>query len=230
MEYADIRYLEHKGDNILVYDSINPDLLYELRGERVRHYSIYVEDSFSAATVQQIAYDMRMQRHISIITYGSIENAFTVAAGKVIDGNNEDNVLIVTDGDKYAFEAEKIDRLNTKLTGTEEEHDEKIQKALSMIKQFNLPENIEPEKYVWSMLKDLQVDDECVTCARGIANVRNSHDWIGLIVDDIGRGEVTYSHIMELVSKHTKWENYVYDVKEWICEKKKEVEALAWEE
>ena len=46
-----------------------------------REYSIYVEDRFAAAIVQQIAISLGMKRYISIITYGSIENAFVVAAG-----------------------------------------------------------------------------------------------------------------------------------------------------
>ena len=89
---------------MLVYDSIKPDLLYKMSGEMKREYSIYVEDRFAAAIVQQIAISLGMKRYISIITYGSIENAFVVAAGKVLSEENTENVLIVTDGDRFVVE------------------------------------------------------------------------------------------------------------------------------
>lgn len=52
-QYADIRYIEQQKDKMLVYNSINPDLLYKMSGEIKRKYSIYVEDGFAAAIVQK---------------------------------------------------------------------------------------------------------------------------------------------------------------------------------
>ena len=69
---------------MLVYDSIKPDLLYKLSGKMEREYSVYVEDDLAESIVRIVALELGMQRHISIIKYGSIENAFTVAAGKVL--------------------------------------------------------------------------------------------------------------------------------------------------
>lgn len=97
-QYADIRYIEQQKDKMLVYNSINPDLLYKMSGEIKRKYSIYVEDGFAAAIVQKIARELNMLRHISTIIYGSAENAFTVAAGKVLSGEDTESILIVIDG------------------------------------------------------------------------------------------------------------------------------------
>ena len=69
-----------------------------------------------------------MQRYISIITYGSIENAFVVAAGKVLAREDTENVLIVMDGDKFVTTEERVKRLKTILTGTEVAHDKKLTK------------------------------------------------------------------------------------------------------
>ena len=52
-QYADIRYIEQQKDKMLVYNSINPDLLYKMSGEIKRKYSIYVEDGFAAAIVRK---------------------------------------------------------------------------------------------------------------------------------------------------------------------------------
>lgn len=225
-EYADIRYIEHQKNKVLVYDSIKPDLLYKMSGEMKRKYSIYVEDCFAASIVRQIAIDLSMQRHISIITYGSIENAFAVAAGKVLSGEDTENVLIVTDGDRFVTTEEKIKRLKGVLTGTEEGHDEKIQQALTMIVQFNLPSNTAPEEYIHSLLISMDDSRECVACAKNITSVSDPHEWIGNIVKQMGIGEQIYNTIMDVVSEHELWEQYVSSVHEWIKKKREEVELI----
>lgn len=225
-QYADIRYIEQQNDKMLVYDSIKPDLLFKMSGEMKKKYSIYVEDNFAAAAVRQIAIDLRMQHHISIVTYGSIENAFAVAAGKVLSGENTDNLLIVTDGDRFVTTEEKEKRLKTVLTGTEAGHDEKIQEALRMIVQLNLPENTAPEKFIHSLLVSMDDSRECVTCAKNITSVSDTHEWIGNIVKQMGIGEQIYSTIMDIVAEHELWEQYVSSVYEWIKNKREEVELI----
>lgn len=222
-QYVDIRYIEQQNGKMLVYDSINPDLLYKMSGKINRKYSIYVEDNFAAAIVRQIAIDLSMQRYISIITFGSIENAFVVAAGKVLSGENTDNVLIVTDGDKFVTVDEKRGRLKSVLTGTEEDHDEKVEQALAMIVQFNLPENTAPEKFIHSLLISMDDSQECVICAKNITSVNNSHEWIGSIVEQMGIGEQIYGTIMNTVSEHKSWGEYISSVHEWIKRKREEI-------
>lgn len=135
-QYADIRYIEQQKDKMLVYNSINPDLLYKMSGEIKRKYSIYVEDGFAAAIVQKIARELNMLRHISTIIYGSAENAFTVAAGKVLSGEDTESILIVIDGDKFTTQEEKRNQLKKVLTGTESGHDEKLNRLC--LRLFNL--------------------------------------------------------------------------------------------
>jgi len=229
-QYADIRYIEQQNDRMLVYDSIKPDLLYKMSGKMKREYSIYVEDNFAEAIVQQIAINLGMQRHISIITYGSIENAFVVAAGKVLSEENTENVLVVTDGDRFVTAEEKEKRLKNVLTGTEEGHDEKIKKALKMIVQFNLPENTAPEKYIHSLLISMDDSHECVACAKNITSVNDNHEWIERIVEQIGIGEQIYSTIMDIVSEHESWELYVSSVYEWIKRKRDEIKLVCIDE
>ena len=229
-QYADIRYIEQQKDRMLVYDSIKPDLLYKMSGKMKREYSIYVEDNFAKAIVQQIAINLGMQRHISIITYGSIENAFVVAAGKVLSEENTENVLVVTDGDRFVTAEEKEKRLKNVLTGTEEGHDEKIKKALKMIVQFNLPENTAPEKYIHSLLISMDDSHECVACAKNVTSVNDNHEWIERIVEQIGIGEQIYSTIMDIVSEHESWELYVSSVYEWIKRKRDEIKLVCIDE
>ncbi len=229
-QYADIRYIEQQGDKVIVYDSIKPDLLYKMSGEMTRKYSVYVEDCFAASIVRQIALDLSMQRHISIITYGSVENAFAVAVGKVLSGEDTENLLIVTDGDRFVTIEEKRKRLTALLTGTEDWHDEKIEQALAMIVQFDLPENTAPEKFIHSLLVSMDDSQECVACAKNITSVSDTHEWIGKIVKQMGVGEQIYSTIMDVVSEHPLWERYVSSIYEWIKRKKTEVELTGMDE
>lgn len=225
-EYADIRYIEQQKEGTLVYDSIKPDLIYQLSGENQRDYTIYVEDEFAAAIVIKVAYDMKMLRYINIIQFGSIENAFVVAAGKVLCGEDIRNILIVTDGDKYIDEEDKRRQIKSILTGTEMDHDEKIERALSIITQFNLPTNVKPEEYMHEILIQMEDDNEIVKCAKKITRVNNSHKWITEIGERLGLGKQIYGRVMELMPRSSQWEHYVENLRKWIEKKQIDVEAL----
>lgn len=222
-QYVDIRYIEQQSGKMLVYDSIKPDLLYKMSGEIERKYSVYVEDNFAAAIVRQVSLDLGMLRYINIISYGSIENAFVVAAGKVLSGDNTGDVLIITDGDRIVTAEEKEKHLKNILTGTEKGHEAKIEQALSMIVQFNLPDNTSPEQFIHSLLISMNDRQECVVCAKNITCVKDTHEWIGKIVEQMGIGEQIYSTIMDIVSEHEEWEQYVGSVRQWIQNKKEEI-------
>lgn len=130
----------------------------------------------------------------------------------------------MTDGDRFITTNEKRKRVKTVLTGTEKDHDEKIEQALKMIVQFNLPENTSPEKYIHSMLSSMNDSRECIVCAKSITSVSDSHEWLGKIEEQMGIGKVIYGTIMNIVSEHELWETYVSSVYEWIKKKKDEVE------
>lgn len=225
-EFADIRYIEKTPEKYMVYNSIKPDLLYSLSGRKKKKYVVYVEDVFAEAIVRKIAKDTQMLRHISIIPFGSIENGFTVAAGFVLGGNDIGNVLVVTDGDRYILEEEKKKQLEKVLSGNESWHEKKIEEALSIITQFNLPNNMAPEQYIWNLLKKSCKDSECVKCARRIKTVKDTHDYIKQIKSEMGcddKDNRIYDDIIDIVSEDCDWDNYVCNVKNWLSKKAEEV-------
>lgn len=226
-EYADIRYIEQQKERTLVYDSIKPDLIYQLNGEMERRYTIYVEDEFASAIVRKVAFDMKMLRHINILQFGSIENSFVVAVGKVLGGDDINNILIVTDGDKYISEDEKRTRINSILTGSEIGREKKIQRAQSIISQFNLPVGLKPEEYIHGKLIRMEDDNEIVRCAKSLRNVDDSHKLITEIGERLGLGKRIYEHIMEIVPKDSEWEQYIENVKIWLEGKREEVEVVS---
>lgn len=221
LEFVDIKYIEHDGEKILIYDTIKPDLLFELSGERKKDYQIYVEDKLAEAIVKKLLKELQMQKYVSVIRYGSITNSFIIAAQKVIVGENTDNILIVTDGDDFVTNEEKYEQMKKKWSGTEKGKEEDWNKAISLITQFNLPKNTPPEKYVHSLLTELSIDSEIVGIAKRMTAVNgDSHKWIGDIVEQIGDEKETLTEIMDLISHHQDWDKYTENVKTWLQAKK----------
>ncbi len=219
-EYVEIKYLDHSAGNVYVYESIKPDFLYELSGEVPKEYTIYVEDNLAKMVVKRVLKDLGMLSRVSIILYGAIENAAIVASVKVIDGIDFDKCLIVMDGDKHVSADEKRKLIEKRWTGTENDREEKIDKALSLIKQFNLPDSTAPERYIHEMLIKSEIDNEYVRFARSIVAVDDSHDWLGRIVTQFGDETETYMGIMETVSQSSEWNEYVSQIENWIKSKK----------
>lgn len=222
-KFADIRYIEKKPGKYVVYDSIKPDLLYGLSGKKIKKYIIYVEDTLAEAIVRKIAKEVNMLRHISIIPFGSIENGFTVAAGMVLGGGNVSNILVVTDGDKYISQEERRKQIEKVLSGNENWHEERVEKALSIITQFNLPINTAPEKYIWEILKKSTDESEYVECAKRIKAVSDTHEYIGEIKKEMGTDDRIYDDIIDIISNENDWEPYIHNIKSWLLEKSEEI-------
>lgn len=83
----------------------------------------------------------------------------------MLGGEYISKILIVMYGDKLVTKRKRKASYSN-LSGTEEEHQEKINNALSMITQFNLPPNTPPEKYVYLMLNKMNDKYECVMCTK----------------------------------------------------------------
>ena len=139
-EFVDIRYLYHTREKTLVYDRITPDIIFDMNRESTQPLTVYVEDDLAEAIVSQLSDGLRISRYVNIRNIGSAQNAFTLAAGMMIEGNSLEHRLIVLDGDVYRTDEDKKRQLRRLLSGTETNHDDKIDAALSLITQFSLPE------------------------------------------------------------------------------------------
>lgn len=222
-EYVDIKYIEQTMNKTLIYQSIKPELLYELSGESKKLFYIYVEDRFARAIVKKVLKDAHMLRFVGIIQFGAIENSVIIAASKVINGENLDNILIVTDGDLYTSDESRMKLLKSRWSGTEGVKEKQTKEALSIMTQFNLPEGMSPEEYVHSMLVELDLESEYIDCARKVVQSEEPHGWIWKIVEQMGDIDTTYIEIMNLISQNPKWEEYVSNVKTWVDKKREEI-------
>lgn len=174
--------------------------------------------------INHITSSMHISKYVRITEFGAIENAFTIAASLVINDAPCNNILIVTDGDKYITDDQKRNQLNLKLSGTESDHNNKIEKALSLITQFTLPENTAPEKYLHDLLIELDNENEITEIAKTITNPKDSHGWINDILKSIEVDEnITLSKIIDTISTHRDYSIYIEKIKNWLAPKKCEL-------
>lgn len=223
-KYVDIRYLESLPEKTMVYDAITPDIVYELTEHSNKAIEIYVEDLLAETIVRCIASDLNVLRNVKIVKYGAASNAFAIAASFAMQNKNADNSLIVLDGDVYRSKKEKNKAIKKVLTGTEKNYEEKVKRAESFISQFSLEEGVEPERFIFNMLVEMQCSDEIVEYAKKLRAVSNSHEWLDKIVDRMGQNEeLILYRIMLIVSEHDKWEQYIHDVRQWLIDRRIEL-------
>lgn len=223
-EYVDIRYLDNLKEKTIVYDSINTDLIYDLSDCVEKPLEIYVEDLLSEILIKHIAGELNLLSNIKIIKYGAAGNAFVLASGLVLKDENCNNVLIVLDGDVFVPVEEKIKKIKMILSGTEKDHIDKVTYAASLIKEFVLPTDVEPEKYIYDMLVEMDDDNEIIMAAKKLRAVSNSHQWLDRLVQRMGQNEeLILNSIIDLVADNSKWESYIKEIHQWLVNKREEI-------
>lgn len=219
-DIVDIKYLRNTCEKTFVYNTITPDIVYDLSHKTEHKLNVYVEDDVAAAVVAKILREMKLSRHSHIQNIGSIQNAFTVSAAAIIEERKIDSMLIITDGDRYRTDEEKKTQIKKVLSGSEKDHDEKIEKALSIITELSLPENTPPEKYIFDMLVSLDSESEISECAKFVQNVNDSHDWLNQIIQQMNQNRnIVLRDIVELVAEHSDWEKYTQKVRDQLQKK-----------
>ena len=128
-------------------DQTSPMCLYRLNGQIEKRYQVYVEDDMAEAIVKAVLRDEQILNYVSVYRFGDASNAFSLAAGLHIQGTLSDNQLILTDGDVYRTEDDRIKILQKRYAGNEAGKNEVRQIVLQRVKQFNLPEGEHPEHY-----------------------------------------------------------------------------------
>lgn len=221
-EFVDIRYLYHTREKTLVYDRITPDIIFDMNRESTQPLIVYVEDDLAEAIVSRLSDGLRISRYVNIRNIGSAQNAFTLAAGMMIEGNPLEHRLIVLDGDVYRTDEDKKKQLCRLLSGTETNHDDKIAAALSLITQFSLPDGTCPEKFIHDLLLDVDGADEVTDCAKQVTGVTDSHDWLNQIVERMNQSRKIILHkIIEQAAESGKWPAYVEQVRSWLIKQAK---------
>ena len=222
-DYVGIQYISNiSTEKTNVYSMINSDLIYNLTGENNSPLKIFVEDELAKAIVKKLLRIMGMSAKADVIKYGAIENAFTIAAAKVLSGEDCTNILILLDGDKYRTPDEKLNQVKKKISGTEIDIDKKWNKAIYFISQFNLPDNTSPEKFFHKLLLESKKNkNEIVIAASEIQSVHDTHEWLYNIQMKLNDDESSIVRdIIDIVYDNKAFEIYISGVTEWLKSRK----------
>jgi ABC-type lipoprotein export system ATPase subunit len=221
--YVKIQYIDNiaEGKDTLVYEKITPELIYSMTGELKKPFRIYVEDSLAKAIVVELIRKRNKSSSVDVLTYGAIENAFTLSASYVLRNDATDGVLIVLDGDRYRGEEEKKAQIQKKLSGTEDDSETKREKARDIISEFNLQDSATPEEFIFNTIaRCIPSDNEIWVAATEIKAVSDSHEWLGLICNNLG---CDYSYIAREVFLHAYeskkdeiFIKYIHPIETWI--------------
>ncbi|WP_162800394.1 ATP-dependent nuclease [Acetobacterium bakii] len=223
-KYVDIRYLDNLPEKTMVYDSITYEMIYDLSEYISKPLEIFVEDLLAETIIKCIAEGLNILSKIKVIKYGAVTNAFIMASSIVLKGEDYKNTLIVLDGDVYKTNEEKMAAIKKVLTGTEEQHVKKIVDAVSIIKDLNLPTDISPEEFIYSLLIEMPEEKEIIKQAKKINAVSNSHQWIDGLVESMGHvKEYVLPNIIDTVKKNERWEDYISTIHHWMLDKKREL-------
>jgi hypothetical protein len=98
------------------------------------------------------------------------------------------------------------------------------EQILLQITQFNLPIGFSPDRYIHSLLRDLSTSmiNQITETAMEISKVDNDHNYVDEIIYriDYPNKMVGLSKIIEIVSKHPKWNEVIAPIQEWLLLRK----------
>ena len=225
-KYVGLQYLEtiKKSDGSLktmIYDKPSSDIVNNLTGQASRPINICVEDELSKAIVKTIIRKHGISSKVSITRFGAAKNAFTVAAGLSIAGNDMNNIVFVLDGDVFKSEQEKLDQIEKVYTGTEANIEEQRQRVVSYIMQYNLPDGFTPEQFMHTLLINTSHDNELTRVARSINATDDPHRLVTNIASLLNESiDSIVSQIVNIISETTEWNDYIAPVESWLIEHK----------
>lgn len=210
-------------EQTLVFEQITPDLIFNMTGQTCKTLCIYVEDYLAKQIIVHLIRKNNMSSSVKVVHFGAIENAFTLAASFVLRGEKLDNILIVTDGDRYRHKEEKEKQIEKKLSGSEEDAKIKRESALTILSEFILPERCSPEQFLHDVIiRCFDRADEIYVAADEINAVCDKHGWIDNICDKLG---LNLSDIVSEIYNHAKedqlFNEYIKPVNNWLLAHKK---------
>jgi energy-coupling factor transporter ATP-binding protein EcfA2 len=215
----------------LVFDTTKPDALFRLTGVATRPLRVSGEDVIAKSILTKVAGDLGLLRHVEVLTYGSAENCYTLAAALVMNKDPKlANNLLVLDGDVNCDANARKRGVAKVLNGTEVDIEERQKQAIDRIVQFRPLHKENPEQALHGMVKEMPTgiiagDDEVIRVAQEIQVVRDKHNFVNKVVERLG---VDYlrgvDRMIEVASKSVNWPSYTVEIREWLESKRNELE------
>jgi AAA15 family ATPase/GTPase len=222
-----IRHIFQTPIKTFCFNDTKPDAISRLTGEKIRPLEIFVEDDLSKTIVKKVCGELRISKYVDIKEFGAAINCFTAVAGVILNSEcNLDNMLFVIDGDLYKTNEEKKERIGKVLTGTTREFQQKRDYGLSLIRQFNLPNDQKPEEFLHNIICNLphqqnEEFNEIINVARQIKAVDNAHMFADGIISRMDyERNVGLSKIIDIVSLSPEWIAFKQPIVDWLQQKR----------
>lgn len=222
-----IRHLFQTSTDTLCFNETRPDCIDRLTGTTVRPLEIYVEDDLTETIIAQCADDLGIRKRVDIKHFGSCSNAFVLSSAFHMIGYDLSNQLFVLDGDLYKSNEERLMQIKKHYLGDEPGKEEARNIVLESIKSLNLPNDYSPEKYINEIISiELPTsNNELRSAAIEIIDPADTHEYLDSIIEKIGDSRsIGLFKIIEEMKKHPEWENYIEQVKDWLYNKKNELD------
>jgi ABC-type lipoprotein export system ATPase subunit len=223
----EFRHIQQTSTKTICYNDTDTEALYRLTGNQIKRFELFVEDDLSKFLTKQVAHGLGIAKETEVRKFGPAINCFTSVCGALLtETQNFENMLFILDGDLYRDEEEKKTHINKVLTGNVVGYNEKRIAALSKVCQFNIPENITPERYYRNLLVNLENNIlsvkqiELKNILIDIVNPPNDHDFVYELTQRIGLedGEVL-TLLSDMLSLTDEWEDITQNIREWFLHK-----------
>ena len=212
----------------LCLEQTTTECVERLTGRPIRPLTIMVEDNVAKAIVNAVAQELGLKSKIETHTYGDASNAFDVIVGLHCSGKLDDNIITITDGDRYHTEDERLKQMQKCFSGNEPGKDILRRELLNSILQFDLPAGRTPDEYLHQMLTNIpegdNEDNELLRAAKGIIGVYDKHQKIKEIEHKLGDSEeFTLRRIMTQLRRPANvatWNAYTAPIRSWLQSRK----------
>lgn len=220
MPNINVRHIYQTTDQTICLENTTPDCIDRLVGSPTNTLDVYVEDDLAEAIASTCLLQKGILKHSAIHRFGAASNAFAVAAGLYLSGKLNERVIILTDGDVYTTDADRLEQIQDILTGNDPAADARRTECIGYIHQYHLPANTPPEKYIWEKLRNSDKNEELNNMARNIQAVDDSHKYVDDIVNSLGLNRaVALSQIINSLSQEASWNDYVLELSQWADER-----------
>lgn len=219
-----VRHIVAAASRSLCFCETKPDAINRLTGSQPRPIELFVEDDLASTIVKKLASQLGGAKYISIHQFGAAINCFTTVAGLLLSGDSCARALFILDGDVHKTQEDKIEKIKKVIAGDDPVLERIRNEAMSKIVQFSLPDGLNPEQYIHSILGatpggiDPEIN-EVLAAAREIVGVADTHDYLNDLMERIGWDRPNgLSKIVDIIAQTEAWESYIQPVREWLRE------------
>ncbi|OKH60916.1 AAA family ATPase, partial [Scytonema sp. HK-05] len=224
-----LRHLHQTGIQTVCIPNTTPDITRRMTGNQVKSIEVYVEDDLAQAIVSHIANSLGISRDVVINKYGAAINVFTVSGGLALSKQSLNNALFVLDGDEYVTVQDKNKQIERVVTGHGSEIKSLRQLVLDSLSQFNLPQGMRPEQFIFKSIHNLAEQTDCENeeirnMAYDIINAGDQHNLVNKLIEQLGCSkEIGLNRIIKLFSTSPQWSQFSEPISIWLNNKKEEL-------